>query len=81
MSENRRDIIIKDTHRGLWYENGKLSRVIEAGRYKIPGEFKWFSERPKVEVILVDIRERDLTIKGQEILTADQVLLVCLEFQ
>ena len=31
-----REIIIKDTHRGLWYEDGVLTRVLEAGRYVIP---------------------------------------------
>jgi len=30
---------------------------------------------PVVECVLVDIRERDLTIKGQEILTADKVAI------
>jgi len=30
---------------------------------------------PKVEVVLVDVRERDLTIKGQEILTAGKVAI------
>jgi regulator of protease activity HflC (stomatin/prohibitin superfamily) len=30
---------------------------------------------PKIELALVDIRERDLTIKGQEILTADKVAI------
>src|SRR6266545_4678968 len=50
------EIIIKDTHRGLWYEDGVLTKVVEAGRYKIP-------------------LKRDLTIKGQEILTADKVAL------
>ena len=75
MSGNWRDIIIKDTHRGLWYEDGKLTRVLEAGRYKIPQESLWSRRRPKVEVVLVDVRERDLTIKGQEILTADKVAI------
>jgi regulator of protease activity HflC (stomatin/prohibitin superfamily) len=69
-------IYIKDTHRGLWYEDGRLVRVVEAGRYRIPraidlGVFR----RPKVEVLVVDVRERDLTIKGQEILTADKVAI------
>lgn len=67
-------IIIKDTHRGLWYENGVLARVLTAGRYKIPQE-TWFSKPPKVEIVLVDMRERDLTIKGQEILTSDKVAI------
>jgi len=71
-----RDIIIKDTHRGLWYEDGVLVNVLGAGRYELPGEpFFAFLRRPKVEVVLVDMRNRDLTIKGQEILTADKVAI------
>jgi regulator of protease activity HflC (stomatin/prohibitin superfamily) len=71
-----REIIIKDTHRGLWYEDGVLKRVVGAGRYEIPLEIGLFGRRgPKVEVVLVDVRERDLTIKGQEILTADKVAI------
>ena len=31
--------------------------------------------KPLVEIVLVDMRERDLTIKGQEILTSDKVAL------
>jgi len=69
-------IIIKPTHRGLWYEDGRLTRVLEAGRYVIPRYINvGFYRRPKVEVILVDVRERELTIKGQEILTADKVAI------
>lgn len=67
--------IIKDTHRGLWYEDGKLTRVLEAGRYEIPVQGRWEKRLPVTECVLVDIRERDLTIKGQEILTADKVAI------
>jgi len=66
------EIIIKETHRGLWYEDGVLTKVLSAGRYELPGE-GWLSRKPKVEVKLVDMRSRDITIKGQEILTADKV--------
>ncbi|HKY41893.1 MAG TPA: hypothetical protein VJM50_02275, partial [Pyrinomonadaceae bacterium] len=68
------DIIIKDTHRGLLYEDGVLVRTLEAGRYE-PPRLKWYERLipqpwrrrlPKIELALVDIRERDLTIKGQE---------------
>ena len=73
------DIIIKDTHRGLWYEDGVLKRVLEAGRYELPDgpEYTFTGRRrhAKVEVVLVDVRERELTIKGQEILTKDKVAL------
>ncbi len=77
------DIIIKDTHRGLLYEDGVLVKTLEAGRFEpprlqwyehfIPGP--WRRRLPKIELALVDIRERDLTIKGQEILTADKVAI------
>jgi regulator of protease activity HflC (stomatin/prohibitin superfamily) len=68
------EFIIKDTHRGLRYEDGKLTQVLEAGKYKIPHR-SWLIKGPTVEVDLIDIRERDLTIKGQEILTADKVAI------
>jgi regulator of protease activity HflC (stomatin/prohibitin superfamily) len=75
----RSEIIIKDTHRGLWYEDGVLKRVIDAGRYELPRgpEYNFFGQRrhPRVEVVLVDVRERELTIKGQEILTSDKVAI------
>src|SRR5499426_764701 len=72
----KREIIIKDTHRGLWYEDGVLVKVVEAGLHKIPlTRFGFLPPKPRVEVVLVDIRDRDLTIKGQEILTADKVAL------
>lgn len=75
ISKPGKDFIIKDTHRGLWYEDGKLVRVLGAGRYEIPAPSRWFQRRPIIECLLVDVRERDLTIKGQEILTADKVAL------
>ncbi len=72
----KNEIIIKDTHRGLWYEDGVLTKVLEAGRYEVPDRERTFGRKgPLVEVVLVDIRERDLTIKGQEILTSDKVAL------
>jgi regulator of protease activity HflC (stomatin/prohibitin superfamily) len=75
ITKQNQEFIIKDTHRGLWYEDGKLTKVLEAGRYEIPAQQRWFQRLPTVECALVDIRERDLTIKGQEILTADKVAL------
>jgi regulator of protease activity HflC (stomatin/prohibitin superfamily) len=70
-----REFIIKDTHRGLFYENGQLTKVLGAGRYKIPLRRRWFKKLPTIECLLVDVRERELTIKGQEILTADKVAI------
>jgi regulator of protease activity HflC (stomatin/prohibitin superfamily) len=75
--QTKREILIYDTHRGLWYEDGVLVRVLEAGRYVLPRAIFNVGplRRPKVHVALVDIRERDLTIRGQEILTADKVAI------
>jgi len=78
-----REIFIKDTHRGLWYEDGVLAKVVGAGRYELPKpevfaklrRLLGFKRKPRVEVVLVDMRARDLTIKGQEILTADKVAI------
>lgn len=75
----RKEIIIKDTHRGLWYEDGVLKKILTAGRYELPKgpEYGFFGNRrhPKVEVVLIDVRERELTLKGQEILTSDKVAI------
>ncbi|MBS1793066.1 MAG: slipin family protein [Acidobacteria bacterium] len=73
----KNEIIIKNTHRGLRYEDGRLVEILDAGRYEIRPEKSFFGliRRPKVEIVVVDMRERDLTIKGQEILTADKVAI------
>jgi regulator of protease activity HflC (stomatin/prohibitin superfamily) len=68
-----RDLIIKSTHRGLRYTDGRLTDVLEAGRYVLPKPSTRWVRRPNVEIVLVDMRERELTIKGQEILTSDKV--------
>ena len=53
-----------------------MTGILEAGRHLIPRELDLgFYRTPKVEITLVDVRERDLTIKGQEILTADKVAI------
>jgi regulator of protease activity HflC (stomatin/prohibitin superfamily) len=68
-----RELIIKSTHRGLRYTDGRLTDVLEAGRYQLPRPSTNWVRRPVVEIVLVDLRERELTIKGQEILTSDKV--------
>ncbi|MBN1763703.1 MAG: hypothetical protein JW860_00450 [Sedimentisphaerales bacterium] len=68
-------MIIKETHRGLWFEDGKFIKILPAGRYRIPLRTAMTFWRPVIEVDRVDIRELDFTIKGQEILTADKVAI------
>lgn len=82
----RQEIIIKATHRGLRYVDGILTDILDAGHYIIPGKNRWFPwlRQPQIEIRLVDMRERDLTIKGQEILTADKVAIrvsIIVQFQ
>ncbi len=69
-------VIIKDTHRGLLYEDGVLKDVLPAGRYHIPkppsGLGRFFGKKkPKVDVSLVDIRCRDRVVLLQDFLTAE----------
>ena len=53
---SKREIIIKDTHRRLWYEDGVMVKVLEAGRYEVPLTRLWFLEpKPRVEGLLVDM--------------------------
>ncbi|GIJ69245.1 slipin family protein [Virgisporangium ochraceum] len=69
------EVTVRSTHRGLRYVDGRLDGVLEPGRYELPRKSMWKSRQPKVEIVLVDMRERELLIKGQEILTADKVAL------
>jgi regulator of protease activity HflC (stomatin/prohibitin superfamily) len=69
-------LIIKDTHRGLLYEDGVFRDLLPAGRYQIPRApsplAAFFGSRgPRVEVIMVDVRGRDRTVVIQDLLTAD----------
>jgi regulator of protease activity HflC (stomatin/prohibitin superfamily) len=73
-------LIIKDTHRGLLYEDGSFREVLMAGRYQIPRPPSRLAaffgvKAPKVEVVLVDIRGRDRTVVVQDLLTADGVTI------
>src|SRR6266542_4709601 len=70
----RREVVIRETHRGLLFRDGALVEVLGPGRYELaPKERTSWSRRPVEELLQVDVRERELTIRGQEILTADKV--------
>ena len=71
------DYIIKDTHRGLLYRDGTFVRILGSGRHRFKTSpwAKVFGQPEVIEVVLVDMRSRELIIKGQEILTADKVAL------
>jgi regulator of protease activity HflC (stomatin/prohibitin superfamily) len=77
MAKGKDDYLIKDTHRGLLYRDGVFQRVLGAGRHRFPVPLRTqvFGRPPEIEVVMVDIRSRELIIKGQEILTSDKVAL------
>jgi regulator of protease activity HflC (stomatin/prohibitin superfamily) len=64
-------ITIPQSFVGLLYEDGAFARALEPGRYEFGG---WFDKAER-SVTLVDLRVRSITIKGQEILTADKVAI------
>jgi regulator of protease activity HflC (stomatin/prohibitin superfamily) len=72
----RREVVVRETHRGLLFRDGALVEVLEPGRYRLvaPWQVRWL-RRPIEDVVLLDVRERELTIRGQEILTADKVAI------
>ena len=69
----RREIIVRSSSRGLRYIDGRFDQVLEPGRYQLPHRRYPGQRVPRVEIVLVDLREREITLKGQEILTADKV--------
>lgn len=73
---NKREVLVRETHRGLLFRDGALVDVLGPGRYRLTTQrqVKYF-RRPIEHIVLLDVRERELTIKGQEILTADKVAI------
>ena len=71
------ETIVNQGYLGLLFEDGGFVRVLEPGRHLLRRgrEMLPFARRPEMKVTLVDVRERELTIKGQEILTADKVAI------
>ncbi len=60
-------IIVVDGREALLYRGGRFVRVLKAGTHWV---FGW-----KVGKVELDIREANLTVVGQEVLTADQLTL------
>src|SRR5690349_3084287 len=70
---SRHEVIVRSGFRGLRYVDGRFDQVLEPGRYRLPVRRYPGQRVPQVEITPVDLRERELNIKGQEILTADKV--------
>ena len=66
------EIIVPESFVGLYYEDGVFKKVLKPGRHRLR---RGLFDRVRRAATLVDMRERTLTIKGQEILTADKVAI------
>ncbi|WP_250031382.1 slipin family protein [Paractinoplanes maris] len=67
------EVIVQSGFRGLRYSDGRFDEVLEPGRYELPRRRLFAARVPAVVIVPIDVRERELNIKGQEILTADKV--------
>ena len=65
-------VAIREGYVGLLYEDGAFARVLQPGKHECA---KGFFDRTARNVVYVDVRQRSLTIKGQEILTNDKVAI------
>jgi hypothetical protein len=63
------DVVVLPHERVLLYVDGALDRVLGPGRYGVHLEGR------AVAPVKVDLREQELTIAGQELMTADKVTL------
>lgn len=63
-------VVVPEYARGLQFVQGRLSRVLEPGRYAV-----WSYPGAEVEVQVVDMRRQQVTIAGQDLMTRDKVTL------
>lgn len=63
---SRKEVTVFEYERGLLYREGKLERVLAAGRYS-------FAKAEPVEVAKVSLREASHIVAGQSLLTSDKI--------
>lgn len=61
---------VLEYQRGLLYVAGRFERVLEPGRYA-----RWTTAQAPVSIRVIDMRRKQLTVAGQELLTKDKVTL------
>lgn len=64
------DVTVKQHERGLKYVQGRFVQLLEPGRY-----VSWSHPEARVNVQVLDMRQQQLTIAGQELMTRDKVTL------
>ncbi|MEL7537920.1 MAG: slipin family protein [Pseudomonadota bacterium] len=65
-------VVVPESFIALLYRDGAFQKVLKPGRHDL--RRSWF-DRSQWRVQMMDMRERSLTIKGQEILTEDKVAI------
>lgn len=63
-------VTVEAHEKGLRFEQGRLTAVLEPGRYKL-----WTHPEAQVRLASVDMRRTEVTIAGQELMTRDKVTL------
>jgi regulator of protease activity HflC (stomatin/prohibitin superfamily) len=63
-------VTVQAHEKGLRFEQGRLTTVLESGRYKF-----WTHPEAEVQITTVDMRRTEVTITGQELMTRDKVTL------
>ena len=64
------DVTVQAHEKGLRYEQGRLTAVLEPGRYKL-----WTHPEAQARIATCDVRRAELAIAGQELMTRDKVTL------
>jgi regulator of protease activity HflC (stomatin/prohibitin superfamily) len=64
------DVTVQAHETGLRYEQGRLTGVLEPGRYKL-----WTHPEAQARIATVDMRRTEVAITGQELMTRDKVSL------
>jgi regulator of protease activity HflC (stomatin/prohibitin superfamily) len=64
------DVTVQAHEKGLRFEQGRLTAVLEPGRFKL-----WTHPEARAEIVKVDLRRAEVTIAGQDLMTRDKVTL------
>ncbi len=64
------DVTVQAHEKGLRYEQGRFTGVLEPGRYKL-----WTHPEAQARILTADMRRTELAITGQELMTRDKVSL------
>jgi regulator of protease activity HflC (stomatin/prohibitin superfamily) len=63
-------VTVQAHEKGLRFEQGRLTAVLEPGRYKL-----WTHPEAQIQITTIDMRRTEVTIAAQELMTRDKVTL------